>query len=637
MESDNTSKMSRKSFSRQVIQQAEAIAFSASLGRRPQVQGITIDSTTSRDLDDAIWIKSQNDLTTLSVHIADVAELVAPGTDLDKETIARVQTLYFRHRNDPMLPRSLSEDKLSLLEQQPRPTLTLDITLDTAVEVQKVKVYESWLSSQKRFSYPQAEATLKDSTLPYSTLIRECWQWAEQLYQKRIHGHNFDGLSLPQGYYLDENGNLLSTGFSRFHGYLIIQEFMILANTAIAGWLVENHIPAIYRNHTHKAIDPEQTHRFADLMATQSEEDIRRILMSWLNRANYSPDPNGHFALNLSAYCHFTSPIRRLPDLINHRMVKAHLQGQPLPYRYEEIEQLSQQINDTIQEQEEATRTHFKKQHHQLYQQQLQTPERFKHLSEREFSLLLRYATAEDQSQVLDTEAASRLQSGKLPVEDLFVLLMLGDNQDLHQQVIHDLQDHICDACSVIGIAQSQLEAWDGFVWIELEGGPPFTAWLEVQINQQMLTTAKPAIERNKSRARHQACLDWLIAYLAATLVNPKQREIPPPADVPPQPETPHPKPPAVLPKLTQFKEGQNCISLLLEVCQGFLWPQPEYQITKREDGFQCECRLTQASVQLLGIGIASSKQTAKHRAARQVVEQLQASLVKGESLIAVC
>lgn len=623
--------MSRKPFPSHIIQQAKTIALPTSINHRPQVTGITIDGAASKDLDDAIWIQSQRDLTTLWVHIADVAELVTPDTDLDREAIARVQTLYYRDRSDPMLPRCLSENKLSLLEQQPRPTLTLEITLDQAAEVQQVSVYESWLSSQKRFSYPQAEAALKDSDLPYSSLIRECWQWAERLYQKRTHLDNFDGLPLPQGYYLDENGNLLSTDYSRFHGYLIIQEFMILANTAIAGWLAENNIPAIFRNHTHRDIGPEQTHQFEALVNAQSEEDIRRVLMGWLNPADYGPYAQGHFALNLAAYCHFTSPIRRLPDLINHRMIKAHLNDQPLPYTHPEIDQLSRHINTVIQKQDEATNTFFKNQQHQLYYGQLQAPEQFEQLSEREFSLLLKYATQEKQAQILDAEAAYRLQAGKLQVEDLFVLLLLGDNRALQQQVLHYLKEHLYDAPSIMSIAVNQLEDWQSFQYIEHEGCPPFSAWLEVQINQQLLTTAQPAISRSKPGARHRACLNWLIASLEDTLVAPEQREVPPVHQPLPSKQL------ACLTKLKQFKEGQNCLSLLLELCQGFQWSQPDYQITEQEDGFICECRLVIENNIIMGRGIASSKKTAKHRAARQVVNQLQDSLLRGESLIALC
>ena len=134
--------MPRKPFSKSVIEEAETITLPASINQRPQVPGITIDGAHTRDLDDAIWIEEKEHLTTLSVHIADVAELVQPGSLIDQEARSRIQTLYFRHNNTPMLPRCLSENKLSLLEHQLRPTITLEITLNQSAEIQNVEVYD---------------------------------------------------------------------------------------------------------------------------------------------------------------------------------------------------------------------------------------------------------------------------------------------------------------------------------------------------------------------------------------------------------------------------------------------------------------------------------------------------------------
>ncbi len=175
---------------------------------------------------------------------------------------------------------------------------------------------------------------------------------------------------------------------------------------------------------------------------------------------------------------------------------------------------------------------------------------------------------------------------------------------------------------------------WDSFAWVEL-GGPPFGAWLEVQINQQMLTTSQPAIMRNKPGARHQACLDWLIAYQQNTLVPPADRVVPPQSKVPTLPESPQPKVTAALSKLLNFNEEQNCISLLLEVCQGMPWPQPTYQIIEEENGFRCQCSVRIADAEIVGAGIASNKKTAKHRAAREVVVNFKRSLRQDASLIA--
>lgn len=160
--------MSQKPFSQPVIEEAENIALPTSIHQRPQVPGITIDGAHSRDLDDAIWIEERGNLTTLSVHISDVSELVQPGSLIDQETRTRIQTLYFRHNNKPMLPRCLSEDKLNLLEQQLRPTITLEITLNQTADIQQVEVYESQLISHKRFTYEQADEALLDISLPDS-------------------------------------------------------------------------------------------------------------------------------------------------------------------------------------------------------------------------------------------------------------------------------------------------------------------------------------------------------------------------------------------------------------------------------------------------------------------------------------
>lgn len=623
--------MPRRTFSKPVIEEAETLTLPTSVHRRPQVPGITIDGAHSRDLDDAIWIEEKDHLTTLSVHIADVAELVQPGSLVDLEARSRIQTLYFRHNNTPMLPRCLSENKLSLLEHQLRPTITLEITLNQSAEIQHIEVYESRLISHKRFTYEQADEALLDISLPDSLFLYRCWQWAEQLYQRRIQSKNFDGLTLPEGYYLDENGTLLSTDFTRYQSYLIIQEFMILANTAIAQWLVQHNIPAIYRNHTHRAIGPEQTHQFEAFVNAQSEEDIRRILMGWLNPAVYGPEPKGHFALNLSAYCHFTSPIRRYPDLINHRMVKAHLKGQSLSYSPEVIQELSLHIEATLQAQEEVQKTYYKAQQRQLYESQLQSPEVIEQLPTRDFSLLLRFSLEDGQGEQLKAEATTRLLSGNITVEDLFVLLLLGDELQLQEQVLEYLEEHLHDAASIVSIALNQIEAWQSSAYVEVGQDPPFVTWLEILVDQQMLTTAKPGLSMNKMGARHQACLAWLKAYKNGILVQPEHREAPPI----PQPATP--KSPAVLTKLRQYKEGHNCLSLLMELCQGFQWPQPAFEIVEHEQGFLCECRLKVDDDVITGSGIASSKKTAKHRAARPVVEQLQVTLIQDQSLVAAC
>jgi ribonuclease R len=227
---------------------AKALALQEHLWQRPQVQGVTIDGPDSRDLDDAIWIEPTATGAILSVHIADVAELVTPGSVLDKVAIARTQTRYFGKGNDPMLPRALSEDKLSLVEGQARPTLTVRVTLNAAAQIGQTEIFESWFVSARRFSYAQADHACQTSSAKFHSLLKCCKEWTERLSNERQVSGAIGGFFSQSGYLLDESGNLILTEGPQYHSQTIIQEFMILANRAVAQWLAERDILALYQN-----------------------------------------------------------------------------------------------------------------------------------------------------------------------------------------------------------------------------------------------------------------------------------------------------------------------------------------------------------------------------------------------------
>ncbi|HEY9824696.1 MAG TPA: ribonuclease catalytic domain-containing protein, partial [Stenomitos sp.] len=323
-------------FPPQAIALAKRLTLVDSLWERPQVQGITIDGPDSRDLDDAICLEPTATGAILSVHIADVAELVTIGSILDKVAIARTQTQYFRNGNAPMLPRPLSEDKLSLLAFQDRPTITVRVTLNAHAEIKQTEIFESWMRSHKRYSYSEADAAQRDPNDAYGDLLQQAYYWSQILNRHRIAQGAIGGRITPFGMWLNEEGSLSTA--ERTNSHLLIQEFMILANRAVAQWLAERDIPALYRNHTARAIAPERETLYQTLLTLGSAAAMRQRLQSWLNRAEYGPALVGHFALNLPAYCHFTSPIRRLADLVNHRIVKALLKGEQSPYTKTELE-----------------------------------------------------------------------------------------------------------------------------------------------------------------------------------------------------------------------------------------------------------------------------------------------------------
>jgi ribonuclease R len=620
-------------FPTQAIAQAQALTLQDYLWQRPQVEGITIDGPDSRDLDDAIWIESTTTGAILSVHIADVSELVAIGSILDRVAIARTTTQYFKNGNAPMLPRPLSEDKLSLLEYQDRPTLTVRVSLTRNAEIEHTEIFESWLRSRRKFHYAEAERVIKDPNAPFSELLQTAFVWAELLYRDRLNAGAIGATLTAQGDWLTEEGSLIQG--QRHNSHLLIQEFMILANRAVAQWLAERDIPALYRNHTARAIAPDRESMYQTMLSLGSAQAIRQRLASWLNRAEYGPTLIGHFALNLPAYCHFTSPIRRLADLINHRIIKAQLKQQENPYTKVELEQLGQHIAQVTRDNEEETSEYFKTEHQKVYQAQIQTPEELERLSEKEFSRILKYAIENQEMEAIALELQSRLKVRKLQLQDIYLLLFQSGNEGFQQQAYDYLKENVQDAASIISMATAQQTDWESFDYLDIQHSQtaPFYTWLAVKIKDSILTTVNPSKHQRKQPARHRACLLWIEAYLQEALVSPEQRVEPEPkveeVQKSIQPEIEAQKPAQTKPihpaLLKPLKEGQNFIGMIDSVCQTLRWEKPEYEFTESESGFECECRLSAQSALVTGTGMAIKKQRAKNIAAWRVLERLQA------------
>jgi ribonuclease R len=571
-------------FPPQAIALSKALTLDDALWQRPQVEGITIDGPDSRDLDDAIWIEPTPTGAILSVHIADVCELVEIGSILDKVAIARTTTQYFKTGNAPMLPRPLSEDKLSLLEYQDRPTLTVKVTLNRNAQIEQTEIFESWLRSRRKFNYAEAEAAQKDPHSPFSTLLQNAYFWAEQLYRDRLNTGAIGGTLTAQGDWLSEEGSLIQG--KRYSSHLLIQEFMILANRAVAQWLAQRDIPALYRNHTARAIAPDRETMYQTMLSLGSSQAIRQRLASWLNRAEYGPALVGHFALNLPAYCHFTSPIRRLADLINHRIVKALLRNQESPYSKTDLEQLGQHIAQVTRDNEKETSDYFKEKHQELYQAQVEDTEELSNKSEKEFSKLLKYAIEKQEMDALIPELKTRLDTKKLQLVDLYLLLFESEDKALQQEAYANLKANVQDAASIISMATAQQVDWENFEYVDIQHSQtaPFYAWLEVKIKDRIMTTVHPTEHHRKQPARHQACLLWIEAYLQDALVSPEQRVEPTPkvekVQESIQPEIEPAQSKAMHPALVkQLKEGQNFIGMLDSVCQTLRWEKPEYEL----------------------------------------------------------
>jgi len=314
------------------------------------LEHITIDGETAKDFDDAICIKKTGNGFQLYVSIADVSYFIRPGSHLDKEAYARGTSIYFPGRVIPMLPKRLSDDLCSLVPDKDRLTITAILTFDRSGNLLRKKFSRSIIRSRHRFTYTTVSEILIDRNKeirrlhkPFLTHLKWAYELATALYEKRKKRGSI-GFTIPEAQIsLTDSGDIATiTALERNFAHQIIEEFMLAANEAVAEFFSENHRNALYR--VHEKPDTEKIAQFCTFAKTQElhlsrteknprwfaeiveqckgtkiEYIINNLLLRTMKQAHYSPQNAGHFGLASSHYTHFTSPIRRYPDLSVHR------------------------------------------------------------------------------------------------------------------------------------------------------------------------------------------------------------------------------------------------------------------------------------------------------------------------------
>ena len=330
---------------------------------------ITIDPRDAKDFDDAISIEKKGQLYHLGVHIADVSSFVKEGGATDKEAFKRGTSVYLINYVVPMLPHRLSSDLCSLMPGQERFSMSVFMDIDSEGNVIRRRFMRSRIRSRVRLSYEDAQRIIEDKPLEENTVsvfignsyekirlfLLQALELAKILRKKRQSRGSLD-FDLPEPIIeLQPTGEVLSVAPSvRLWSHRIIEEFMIKANETVAEFLEENEIPSIYRVHETPDRDKlkqflrvvegildikfdedvEITREFLQNIITKAEEMGHGTIVSYLllrsmKRAKYSPNNVGHYGLASNSYLHFTSPIRRYPDLVVHRILKNVMDGKP--------------------------------------------------------------------------------------------------------------------------------------------------------------------------------------------------------------------------------------------------------------------------------------------------------------------
>ena len=337
---------------------------------------ITIDGDDSRDFDDAISLsKNKNGTYTLGVHIADVSHYVKRNSKIDKEALSRSTSIYFPERVIPMLPEKLSNGICSLNEGVDRLTLSLIMNINSLGEVVSYDICEGVIRSKKRMTYNNVQKMLdgdKNALKEFSelkTLIKNANELKEILSNKRQNRGNID-LTVKESHITVENGKINVEPRSSIEAYKIIEEFMIVANETVAEYVYYMEYPFVYRVHEKPSAEKlegfknflnalgisvkwnaETCHPkdFQAILNKLKESPVysvvNKVMLRSMQKAKYSPENSGHFGLSSKCYCHFTSPIRRYPDLVVHSIVKAILKGKDVVNSYSEFVTVASNIS----------------------------------------------------------------------------------------------------------------------------------------------------------------------------------------------------------------------------------------------------------------------------------------------------
>ena len=320
---------------------------------------VTIDGETARDFDDAVYCEPNAQGFRLVVAIADVSSYVKSGDALDKEAINRGNSVYFPRRVIPMLPEELSNGLCSINPNVDRLCMVCDMQINPAGEIQKYRFYPSVMFSKARLTYTQVAAMLADKNgaeaqqfahvLPH---IQHLYTLFQTLLQARAKRDAIDFDTVETQMIFNADGKIEKIiPVVRNDAHKLIEECMLAANVCAAAFLKENEHPVLYR--VHEGPTPEKLEAVREffkefglqlgggddpqagdysklLQQIKGRPDaalLQTVMLRSLRQAVYAPENNGHFGLGYEAYAHFTSPIRRYPDLLVHRAIKAVLQG----------------------------------------------------------------------------------------------------------------------------------------------------------------------------------------------------------------------------------------------------------------------------------------------------------------------
>jgi len=335
----------------------------------------TIDPVRAKDFDDAVYLEKEGDDYRLFVHIADVSLFIKYDKALDKEAYERGTTVYLPGEAIHMLPEELSSNLCSLVPNQDRFCLSVEMVFDKSARLKGYEIYESVINSKARLTYDEALDIITGKTNPIFNELRDILIQMENLFRKR-HKLRWDlgsiDFDLPEAeIVIDETGEPSAIiPYERHIAHRVIEEFMVSANEVVASFISQKSPLGFYR--VHEKPNPDKVKNLLEILAglgyktkipdefepkffqriiehfegKEEEFLVRFLTLRSMQKAKYSPIDIGHFGLASEHYTHFTSPIRRYPDIIVHRIVKSVLKKKSLAFNINYLEEAAVHLSE---------------------------------------------------------------------------------------------------------------------------------------------------------------------------------------------------------------------------------------------------------------------------------------------------
>ncbi|GAA2149732.1 RNB domain-containing ribonuclease [Glycomyces algeriensis] len=496
----------------------------------PAETGIMIDAATTVDRDDAIWIEPDGDGFDVWIHIARVADHVANGGSADTEAHRRVHTRYRPEHTRHMLPAPVVE-AASLEPGRENDTFAVHLRLDAAGHVLSTELGPGRLVQSWIMTHGEAATAANDPAHPLHATLALALRFAQTMLAARRNAGALAFYDLLSGFATNEEGQLVRLDSAeRNSGYIIVQEFMIAANAQIAAWAVREDLPILFRNHRLAAVagDPAELRAELDSIAASGDgaafEMLRTRMRMVARAATYGPTVHGHHGLQLPAYTHATSPIRRYPDLVVQRILLAAALGRPSPYPLEALNDVAAHVNERVEEERRAKAEYFKQKAHAQTARHAEAAD-FTALPYKQYARVLQFAVERGETPAgLAADTARRLDARELQLREFASVYLYGrgDFEPLRERMNRMLADEPQQAQSIVNVyLQDRLGGpvsnETNVLWTVEDApgfeGPLFSAQVSIRYGDKQVDSPK-RLQRNKKEARNQAALA-LVAALA--------------------------------------------------------------------------------------------------------------------------